>query len=75
MEENGDTEGAESYRAQAKILEDAAKDIDKQIRSAKGSSSTMSLRKMEDTMIWTAQSIMGTYHSLRAEQESSAANA
>ena len=59
MEENGDTEGAKSYRAQAKILEDAAKDIDKQIRSAKGSSSTMSLRKMEDTMIWTAQSLMG----------------
>ena len=75
MEENGDTEGAKSYRAQAKILEDAAKDIDKQIRSAKGSSSTMSLRKMEDTMIWTAQSLMGTYHSLRAEQESAAANA
>lgn len=75
MEENGDTEGARSYRAQAKILEDAAKDIDKQIRSAKGSSSTMSLRKMEDTMIWTAQSLMGTYHSLRAEQESAAANA
>ena len=35
----------------------------------------MSLRKMEDTMIWTAQSLMGTYHSLRAEQESAAANA
>ncbi len=43
--------------------------MDKQIRSAKGSSSTMSLRRMEDTMIWTAQSLMGTYHSLRASRK------
>ncbi len=49
--------------------------MDKQIRSAKGSSSTMSLRRMEDTMIWTAQSLMGTYHSLRAEQEGALAEA
>ena len=75
MEKNGDPEGAKSYRAQAKVLEDAAKDMDQRIRSAKGSSSTMSLRQMEDTMIWTAQNLMGTYHSLRAEQESAAANA
>jgi len=64
MEKNGDSDGASNYRTQAKVLEEAAKDMDKQIRSAKGSSSTMSLRRMEDTMIWTAQSLMGTYHSL-----------
>lgn len=75
MEKNGDSDGASNYRAQAKVLEEAAKDMDKQIRSAKGSSSTMSLRRMEDTMIWTAQSLMGTYHSLRAEQEGALAEA
>ena len=75
MEKNGDSDGASNYRTQAKVLEEAAKDMDKQIRSAKGSSSTMSLRRMEDTMIWTAQSLMGTYHSLRAEQEGALAEA
>lgn len=75
MEDGGDTDGAASYRAQAKVLEEAAKDMDKQIRSAKGSSSTMSLRRMEDTMIWTAQNLMGTYHSLRSEQQGAAAKA
>lgn len=75
MEKDGDQEGAKSYRAQAKVLEDAAKDMDQSIRLAKGSSSTMSLRQMEDTMIWTAQNLMGTYHSLRADKESAEANA
>ena len=36
LEKEGDNEGAESYRAQAKTLEKAAKDMDKQIRSAAG---------------------------------------
>ena len=75
LEKEGDNEGAESYRAQAKTLEKAAKDMDKQIRSAKGSASSMALRQMEDTMIWTAQSLMGTYHSLKLEQGGAAAQA
>lgn len=73
MDKNGDSTGASHYRAQAKQLKDAADSMDQQIRHAKGSSSTMSLRKMEDTMIWTAQRLMGTYHSLKLEQEASAA--
>ena len=28
----------------------------------------MALRQMEDTMTWTAQNLMGTYHSLEAEK-------
>lgn len=75
MEKEGDAAGAESYRAQAKALEDTAKDLDKKIRSVKGSASTMSLRQMEDTVTWTAQSLMGTYHSLRLEQAGAAARA
>lgn len=75
LEKEGDNEGAESYRAQAKTLEKAAKDMDKQIRSVKGSTSSMALRQMEDTMIWTAQSLMGTYHSLKLEQVGAAAQA
>ncbi|MFQ9701947.1 MAG: hypothetical protein ACLR0U_05415 [Enterocloster clostridioformis] len=60
---------ASQYRAQAKTLEDAAKDMDKQIRSAQGSQASMSLRRMEDTVLWTAQNLMGTYNTLKAEQE------
>lgn len=75
MEKEGDTTGAESYRAQANILEEAAKDMAKQIRYAKGSTSTMSLRQMEDTMTWAAQSLMGTYHCLKLEQAGAAAQA
>ena len=37
LEKNGDKDSAGQYRAQAKTLEDAAKDMDKQIRSAQGS--------------------------------------
>lgn len=75
LEKEGDSEGAESYRAQAKTLEKAAKGMDKQIRSAKGSASSMALRQMEDTLTWTAQSLMGTYHSLKLEQVGAAAQA
>lgn len=73
MDKNGDSAGASHYRAQAKQLKEAADSMDEQIRHAKGSSSTMSLRKMEDTMVRTAQRLMGTYHSLKLEQEASAA--
>lgn len=75
FEKRGDADKAAGYRTQAKTLYEAAKDMDKQIRSAKGSSSTMSLRRMEDTMIWTAQNLMGTYHSLRLEQQGAEARA
>ena len=50
LEKNGDKDSAGQYRAQAKTLEDAAKDMDKQIRSAQGSQASMSLRRMEDTV-------------------------
>lgn len=69
MEKNGDSEGAGNYRKQAKVLEKSARNMDKQLRSLKGSQSTQSLRRMEDTMTWTAQNLMGTYNSLRAAQE------
>lgn len=74
-EKNGDTEEAGQYRAQAKTLEDAAKNMDGQIRAAKGSAANMSLRRMEDTVLWTAQNLMGTYHTLRLEQAAAAAEA
>ncbi|MCB7317137.1 hypothetical protein [Lacrimispora sp. 210928-DFI.3.58] len=73
MEKSGDQDGADHYYAQAKTLEEAAKEIDKQLRSARGSTSTMSYRKMEDTMLWTAQSLAGTYNSLKLEQAAAAA--
>ena len=60
LEKNGDKDSAGQYRAQAKTLEDAAKDMDKQIRSAQGSQASMSLRRIEDTVLWTAQNLMGT---------------
>lgn len=75
MEKDGDTAGAASYRVQAKVLEDAVKKLDEQIRLAKGSSNTIDLRRMEDTMTWSAQSLMGTYHSLRIEQQGADAKA
>ena len=65
LEKNGDKDSAGQYRAQAKTLEDAAKDMDKQIRSAQGSQASMSLRRMEDTVLWTAQNLMGTYIPLK----------
>lgn len=71
-EKEGDKEGAGQYRDQAKTLEEAAKDMDQQIRLAQGSSANMSMRRMEDTVLWTAQNLMGTYHTLRLEQEASA---
>ena len=53
--------GPASIRAQAKTLEDAScQDMDKQIRSAQGSQASMSLRRIEDTVLWTAQNLMGT---------------
>ena len=64
LEKDGDKDSASQYRAQAKTLEDAAKDMDKQIRSAQGSQASMSLRRMEDTVLWTAQNLMGTYNTL-----------
>ena len=75
LEKVGDMDGASQYRAQAKTLEDAAKDMDKQIRSAQGSSASMSLRRMEDTVLWTAQNLMGTYNTLKADQEAALAQA
>ena len=66
LEKNGDKDSAGQYRAQAKTLEDAAKDMDKQIRSAQGSQASMSLRRMEDTVLWTAQNLMGTYNTLKS---------
>lgn len=75
LEKNGDKDSAGQYRAQAKTLEDAAKDMDKQIRSAQGSQASMSLRRIEDTVLWTAQNLMGTYNTLKAEQEAALAQA
>lgn len=75
MEKNGDPAGAKNYRAQAKVLDKAAQNMDKQIKSAQGSGGTMSLRRMEDTMTWTAQNLMGTYNSLKAAREGAAAQA
>lgn len=73
MEKNGDQQGAGNYRKQAKVLEKTAQSMDKQIKSLKGSRSTMSLRRMEDTTTWTAQNLMGTYNSLKADTDSAAA--
>ena len=75
LEKDGDKDSASQYRAQAKTLEDAAKDMDKQIRSAQGSQASMSLRRMEDTVLWTAQNLMGTYNTLKAEQGAALAQA
>ena len=75
LEKNGDKDSAGQYRAQAKTLEDAAKDMDKQIRSAQGSQASMSLRRIEDTVLWTAQNLMGTYNTLKAEQDAALAQA
>lgn len=75
MEKNGNHGGAANYRAQAKVLEKSVQSMDKQIKTAKGSSSTMSLRQMEDTVTWTAQNLMGTYNTLKAAREGAAADA
>ena len=55
LEDEGDEEGAAQYREQAEVLEDAAEEMEEQIRHAKGNSATMSLRQMEDTVLWNAQ--------------------
>ena len=75
LEKNGDKDSAGQYRAQSKTLEDAAKDMDKQILSAQGSQASMSLRRIEDTVLWTAQNLMGTYNTLKAEQDAALAQA
>lgn len=67
-EKEGDISGADHYRQQAEALLDAADSLDRQIRQAGNASSRMALRQMEDTMTWTAQNLMGTYHSLEAEK-------
>lgn len=72
-EKDGDAAGAEHYRWQAEALLDGADSLKEQIRQAGNAAGRMELRRMEDTMLWTAQNLMGTYHSLEAEQ--AAANA
>ena len=73
LEDEGDEEGAAQYREQAEVLEDAAEEMEEQIRHAKGNSATMSLRQMEDTVLWNAQSLMASYHTLKAERENALA--
>ena len=67
-EKDGDAAGAEHYRWQAEALLDGADSLKEQIRQAGNAAGRMELRRMEDTMLWTAQNLMGTYHSLEAEQ-------
>ena len=74
-EKDKDTAGAEHYRRQAEALLDAADSLKDQIRQAGNAAGRMELRRMEDTMIWTAQNLMGTYHSLEAEQSAAGARA
>ena len=74
-EKNGDAAGAEHYRWQAEALLDGADSLKEQIRQAGNAAGRMELRRMEDTMLWTAQNLMGTYHSLEAEQAAASARA
>lgn len=74
-EREGDPAGAEHYRWQAEALMDAADSLEDQIRQAGNAAGRMELRRMEDTMTWTAQNLMGTYHSLEAEQSAAGARA
>ena len=74
-EKDGDTAGAEHYRWQAEALLDGADSLKEQIRQAGNAAGRMELRRMEDTMLWTAQNLMGTYHSLEAEQAAASARA
>ena len=54
---------------------DGADSLKEQIRQAGNAAGRMELRRMEDTMLWTAQNLMGTYHSLEAEQAAASARA
>lgn len=72
-EKDGDAAGAEHYRWQAEALLDGADSLKEQIRQAGNAAGRMELRRMEDTMLWTAQNLMGTYHSLEAEQAAASA--
>lgn len=74
-EKDGDAAGAEYYRWQAEALLDGADSLKEQIRQAGNAAGRMELRRMEDTMLWTAQNLMGTYHSLEAEQAAASARA
>lgn len=74
-EKDGDAAGAEHYRWQAEALLDGADSLKEQIRQAGNAAGRMGLRRMEDTMLWTAQNLMGTYHSLEAEQAAASARA
>lgn len=74
-EKDGDAAGAEHYRWQAEALLDGADSLKEQIRQAGNVAGRMELRRMEDTMLWTAQNLMGTYHSLEAEQAAASARA
>lgn len=74
-EKDGDAAGAEHYRWQAEALLDGADSLKEQIRQAGNAAGRMELRRMEDTMLWTAQNLMGTYHSLEAEQAVASARA
>lgn len=74
-EKDGDAAGAEHYRWQAEALLDGADSLKEQIRQAGNAVGRMELRRMEDTMLWTAQNLMGTYHSLEAEQAAASARA
>ena len=74
-EKDGDAAGAEHYRWQAEALLDGADSLKEQIRQAGNAAERMELRRMEDTMLWTAQNLMGTYDSLEAEQAAASARA
>ena len=74
-EKDCDAAGAEHYRWQAEALLDGADSLKEQIRQAGNAAGRMELRRMEDTMLWTAQNLMGTYHSLEAEQAAASARA
>lgn len=74
-EKDGDAAGAEHYRWQAEALLDGADSLKEQIRQAGNAAGRMELRRMEDTILWTAQNLMGTYHSLEAEQAAASARA
>lgn len=74
-EKDGDAAGAEHYRWQAETLLDGADSLKEQIRQAGTAAGRMELRRMEDTMLWTAQNLMGTYDSLEAEQAAASARA
>lgn len=74
-EKDGDAAGAEHYRWQAEALLDGADSLKEQIRQVGNAAGRMELRRMEDTMLWTAQNLMGTYDSLEAEQAAASARA